>query len=194
MRPVLHLADRHLHGEQPEHEQRAAQVAAVPRERASRAARRTRRRRPPSRARASRPPDRTTTDRRTTVLPGCGPAAVASVPLTTSTPSETQTAIAPSCDPRRHAVERARPQLDRQRHRERQHDDREQEVREHEPRVEVVVDRDRPERRLRERPDEDQQRDDARAAGDAHASHAPTAVASVTRIVKNATTRFPNSM
>ena len=84
--------------------------------------------------------------------------------------------------------------LDRERDAERQHDDREQEVREDEPRVQVVVDRDRAERRLQQRAEEDRERE-PRGAGSRAAPRARRRTStSVARIVKNATTRFPNSM
>ena len=131
--------------------------------------------------------------RRTTVLPGCGPAAVASVPLTISTHAASPTS-SPSRAPSAAARARARPlDLDRERDAERQHDDREQEVREHEPRVQMEMDRDRPERRLqracRRRSANATQRRRSTAAPERADERGERA-----RIVRNATTRFPNSM
>ena len=101
-------------------------------------------------------------------LPGKRPAAVASVPVTTSTP----TAASSTPPSRARARQRgAPPRTSRvasssDEHAEAEHGEREQQVRDHEPRVEVVVDGDRAERRLPERAGEDDPREDLHAAAE----------------------------
>jgi hypothetical protein len=72
--------------------------------------------------------------------------------------------------------------------------DREQEVRDDERRMEMCVDGDRAQRRLRGRADERGHRQPSRPARQPARPPAPTASARVRMIVTLATIRFPNSM
>ena len=94
--------------------------------------------------------------------PGCGPAAVESVPVTTRIPhapartspaSLSHSGAGDSTRPRGIA-----PRLDRDHHRAGEHDEREQEVRRDHQRVQVEPDRQEAERSLRDRAEEDQRR------------------------------------
>ena len=85
VRPVLGLADRHLHEQQAEHERRAAQVRAPVASEPDERAPRTTARRPPSRARASRRPARTTRGAARPCCPDAGRRRWRAVPLTIST-------------------------------------------------------------------------------------------------------------
>ena len=94
--------------------------------------------------------------------PGCGPAAVESVPVTTRTPqapARTSPASLSHVGGRRlDAAAGIAPGLDRDHHRAGEHDEREQEVRRDHQRVQVEPDRQEPERSLRDRAEEDQRR------------------------------------
>ena len=171
VRPVLELADAHLQQQQEEERCRALGVER-PRARASeRCRRRTTRKRTPKIAVA-----RTCTysaacrrqSRSTSALPGCGPAAVETMPLTTSASSAAAATNAPrrsvrgSRSSRAAALERVR--LDGDDDARREHRQREEEVRHHEPRVQPRVDGERAERRLRERPEERREREPSHPA------------------------------
>ena len=164
MRAVLHLADRHLHREQSEHAPARRAPAAPSRERDTRARARTRSRTPPSRARASTPRARTTRDGARPCCPDAGlPQSRACRRREGRTRRDRPAGrhAAPSaatCSARADATRRS------EHDREREHDHREQEVREHPPRVQVVVHRQRAERRLRERAEEDERREPPVAA------------------------------
>ena len=97
--------------------------------------------------------------------------------------------------PRGHARRAARRRdLDGEHDPERQHDDREQEVREHEPGVQVVVDGERAERRLQQRAEEDREGEPAQPPREARQDARRRRSRASARIVRNAKTRFENSM
>ena len=166
MRAVLHLADRHLDGEHREHDERAAKVTAATDARAR--ASEDRERDAEDGGRAHVPVDRGLERPE----PADDGAARMRAGGRRKRPADQQDAGGErdeqpeDAHPFRHDAERARPHLERQHDAEREHDDREQEVREHEPRVQVRVHRERAERRLRERAEEDHECEPAKLAHD----------------------------
>ena len=197
VRPVLKLADSHLQEEQEQQRAGALGVERPPLAVSDRCRRRRRgraRRRSRSRGRARRPPRGGATAARRLRSPGCGPAAVETIPVRTRASS----APAPTKAPRR--IEQRQPllrppalerdRLDRDDDARGEHRQREEEVRHDEQRVEIRVDRDRAERRLRERADERRERQPPNPAWQSGVNRAPIQATSVAKIVTALTIGF----